>query len=171
MFQRYANNCYQILMSGSCVAMVMAFFTIGLGVIAREAAWDIQGLDAYAGYSIAASLFLALPATFKRGEHIRVTLLMQRISTKAQRWLEHWCLGAGFALALYVTFFSCRLVWVSYTTHDVSQGADATPLWIPQIFMTIGCAGFALALVDAWWSHIKGIPFFEIADGEAARVE
>jgi TRAP-type C4-dicarboxylate transport system permease small subunit len=171
MFHRFTGVCYRSLMVASCIAMVMAFASVGLGVIAREAAWDIQGLDAYAGYSIAASLFLALPATLKRGEHIRVTLVMQRLSARGQRWLEHWCLGAGFGLAVYITFFAFRLVWISYATHDVSQGADATPLWIPQVFMAVGCAGFSLAFADAWWAHICGARFFDAADGEAARVE
>jgi TRAP-type C4-dicarboxylate transport system permease small subunit len=171
MFGQIMNTCYQWLMTAACVAMVMAFATVGLGVVAREAAWDIQGLDAYAGYSIAAALFLALPATLKRGEHIRVTLVMQRLNASSQKWLEHWCLGAGFALAAYIAFFAWRLVWVSYATHDVSQGADATPLWIPQVFMAVGCTGFALALADAWWAHFSGTRFFDVADGEAARVE
>jgi hypothetical protein len=37
---------------------------------------------------------------------------------------------------------------VSYQLHDISQGQDATPLWIPQLVMAIGGTLFALALVD-----------------------
>ena len=45
--------------------------------------------------------------------------------------------------------FTCRLVWMSYLTHDVSPAADATPLWIPQIAMALGSLVLAIALVDA----------------------
>jgi TRAP-type C4-dicarboxylate transport system permease small subunit len=170
MFTNFTSQLYRTLMIGACIAMVMAFVTIALGVVAREAAWDIQGLDAYAGYSIAAALFLALPATFKQGDHIRVTLLAQRLNAQLRRALEHFCLLLGLALSAYVAYFACRLVWISWTTHDVSQGADATPLWVPQIFMAIGAIGFVISFFDAWLHHFRGEQFFNVSD-EAARVE
>ena len=37
---------------------------------------------------------------------------------------------------------------MSYQLNDISQGQDATPLWIPQLVMAIGGTLFALALVD-----------------------
>jgi TRAP-type C4-dicarboxylate transport system permease small subunit len=170
MFTNLTSKLYRILMIGACIAMVMAFATIALGVVAREAAWNIQGLDAYAGYSIAAALFLALPATLKQGDHIRVTLLAQRLNASLHRALEHVCLIVGIVLSGYVAYFSCRLVWISWTTHDVSQGADATSLWIPQTFMAIGAIGFVISLIDAWLHHCRGEQFFNVSD-EAARVE
>jgi TRAP-type C4-dicarboxylate transport system permease small subunit len=170
MLTKFATQLYRILMIGACLAMVMAFATIALGVIAREAAWNIPGLDAYAGYSIAAVLFLALPATFKQGDHIRVTLLAQRLNAQYRRVLEHFCLFLGVTLSSYVAYFACRLVWISWTTHDVSQGADATALWVPQTFMAIGAIGFVISFIDAWLHHVRREPFFRVSD-EAARVE
>jgi TRAP-type C4-dicarboxylate transport system permease small subunit len=170
MFTKLTSQLYQTLMIGACIAMIMAFATIALGVIAREAAWNIPGLDAYAGYSIAAALFLALPATFKQGDHIRVTLLAQRLNNRYCWALEHFCLLLGLALSAYVAYFACRLVWISWSTHDVSQGADATPLWIPQTFMAIGAIGFVISFIDAWLHHTRGDKFFAASD-EAARVE
>jgi hypothetical protein len=38
----------------------------------------VPGADSYAGYRMAASGFLALAHTFKGGEHIRVTLVLER---------------------------------------------------------------------------------------------
>jgi TRAP-type C4-dicarboxylate transport system permease small subunit len=166
------DKFYRFLMGLSCFSMVTAFGAIMLGVIARELHWDIQGLDAYAGYAIAATLFLALPGTLKHGDHIRVTLLMQRLSTRAQNWLEYWCLAAASALSVYVAWFSCRLVWVSLVTHDVSPSADASPLWIPQIGMALGCIGFAMSFLHALWARWTGQAFFDIpAEGELAKTE
>jgi TRAP-type C4-dicarboxylate transport system permease small subunit len=153
------------------VAMVAAFVAVGLGVVARLAGWDIAGLDAYAGYSIAAALFLGLPQTLRRGEHIRVTLLLDRAGPRLRNAMEWWALGAGLALALYLAFFAVRLVLSSHEMHDVSQGADATPLWIPQLAMALGCIGFALSMADALVSRLRGIEYFQRAGGEAARAE
>ncbi|MEO7725639.1 MAG: hypothetical protein ABIS45_00110, partial [Burkholderiales bacterium] len=37
----------------------------------------------------------------------------------------------------------------SYTFNDISQGSDATPLWIPQISMALGTIVLWVAFVDA----------------------
>jgi TRAP-type C4-dicarboxylate transport system permease small subunit len=160
---------YGSMMLLACVSMLAAFAAIMLGVVARELHWDIQGLDAYAGYSIAAALFLALPGTLQHGDHIRVSLLIQRSPAWLQNVLEYWALLAGLAIAVFMTWYAGRLVWVSYTTHDVSPAADATPLWIPQLTMVIGCAGFALAMLHALTARIHSEPFF--AENTSANVE
>lgn len=163
-------NFYRLLMALSCLAMLAAFGTVFLGIAARGARWDIPGLDAYAGYAIAAALFLALPGTLKEGDHIRVTLLLDRVPTRARGPLEWWGLLAALALASYMAWFAIRLVWVSYVTHDVSPAADASPLWIPQLSMALGCVGFALSFAHALVERWRGAGFIAVA-GEAARVE
>ncbi|MBL8330136.1 MAG: TRAP transporter small permease subunit [Rubrivivax sp.] len=163
---------YRGLMFLSGLSMLTAFLAVMAGIADRQMAWGLRGLDAYAGYAIAAALFLALPQTLQRGEHIRVSLLVQRLPAVWRGVLEWWSLGAALALSGALAFYALRLVWVSYTTHDVSQGSDATPLWIPQIAMALGCIGLALAFADALVSRAVGAAFFrEAAPGEAARVE
>ncbi len=163
-------NFYKLLMALSCLAMVAAFGTVLLGVVAREVHWDIPGLDAYAGYAIAAALFLALPGTLKHGDHIRVTLLLDRVPARLRGALEWWCLAVAFGLAVYIAWYALRLVWVSYTTHDISPAADASPLWIPQISMALGCIGFALSFGHALAERWRGGSFIAAA-GDAAHVE
>lgn len=169
---RLARGLYAVLGVLAGVAMVAAFVSVSLGVVARMAGWDIPGLDGYAGYSIAAALFLALPMTLRRGDHIRVTLFLDKASPRVRNALEYWGLGGGLALSAYLAYFAVRLVWVSHQTHDISTGADATPLWIPQIAMALGCIGLAVAFADALLARIQGREFFEAAPAdEIARVE
>jgi TRAP-type C4-dicarboxylate transport system permease small subunit len=167
------QHFYRLLGALACVAMVAAFVAIVLGVMARELGLEfVAGLDAYAGYAIAAALFLALPMTLQRGEHIRVTLFLDKLPARWRAVLEYWSLGAGLVLTLYFAYFACRLVWMSYTTHDVSPAADATPLWIPQIAMALGSIGFAMSFAEALFARLRGVAFFAAADaGEMARVE
>lgn len=153
------------------LAMVTAFANVSLGVLSRLAGWDLPGTDAYAGYAIAAALFLALPQTLRRQEHIRVTLLLDRLPARWRGALEWWSLAAGFALAAYLAFYAVRLVLVSHEMHDVSQGADATPLWMPQIAMALGCCGFALSMADALVSRMDRRPYFERSSEDASHVE
>lgn len=166
---KFCLTIYRFMMFLSCASMLCAFAAIMLGVVVREMHWDVQGLDAYAGYSIAAALFLALPSTLQHGEHIRVSLLLQRAPAHARMALEYWALVAGFGLAAFMAWYSMQLVGVSYLTHDVSPAADSTPLWIPQLTMALGCAGFALAFLDALVARVQGRPFF--ADNASANFE
>jgi TRAP-type C4-dicarboxylate transport system permease small subunit len=160
---------YRGLMGLSALALFATFVTVMLGIADRQFAWGLRGLDAYAGYAIAAAMFLALPGTLQRGEHIRVTLLLQRLPAAARATLEWWCLLAGLALSAGLAVYAARLVWLSRLTNDVSQGSDATPLWIPQLAMALGCAGLALGFVDALVTRWQGGTFFR--DAQAARSE
>lgn len=167
----FVKHFYKLLLILACISMLSAFGAIMLGVAAREFVWDIPGLDAYAGYAIAATLFLALPETLRHGDHIRVTMVLQQLPARAKTVLEYWCLGVGVLLSSYFAWFSCRMVWVSYRFHDVSPAADATPLWLPQLLMALGSIGFAVSFTDALISRIQGRVFFEKTGDESAHAE
>ena len=167
---KLAQNFYKLLMAMSCLAMLAAFGSVLLGVVAREVSWNVGGLDAYAGYAIAAALFLALPGTLQHGDHIRVSLLLDRVSPRVRNVLEWWCLAAGLALTVYIAWYAVRLVWVSYATHDISPAADASPLWIPQLAMALGCIGFAMAFVQALVHRWQGRSFVAI-HSDSAHIE
>ncbi|MBM3597015.1 MAG: TRAP transporter small permease [Alphaproteobacteria bacterium] len=119
------------------------------GVIMRFfPALYLRGTDSYAGYCMAASAFLALAYTFAHGDHIRVTLLIQRFRGGTRRALELWCLLLAALLSGFFAFYGCRMVWWSWKFHDISQAHDATPLWIPQLGMGIGAAILFIAVVE-----------------------
>ena len=118
------------------------------GIAARELGYSMAGSDAYAGYFLAAGSFLALGYALRQGDHIRVTLILQRVHGRARWWMEVVCLVIASTLSLYFAYFSAKLVWGSYAFNDISQNVDATPLWIPQLSMAIGLAGLALAFIE-----------------------
>jgi len=169
--RRLTDLFYRALMALAALAMVSAFVMIMLGIADRQFAWGLRGLDAYAGYAIAAALFLALPGTLQRDEHIRVTLLLQRLPARWRAGLEWWCLGAGLLLTAFLAWYAARLVWVSHGTHDVSQGSDATPLWLPQIAMALGCLGLLLGFAEAMLVRATGGVFFSKGGDEATHAE
>ena len=169
--QRWLDRFYAALMALAAMAMVLAFLTVMAGIADRQFAWGLRGLDAYAGYCIAAALFLALPGTLQRDEHIRVTLLLQRAPPRLRAALEWWCLAAAVALTGFLAWYALRLVWVSRLTHDVSQGSDATPLWLPQIAMALGCIGLLVSCLHALVARATGSVFYKKGGNEAAHVE
>jgi TRAP-type C4-dicarboxylate transport system permease small subunit len=171
MLNRLALRFYQCLLMLAGVAMISAFVAIMLNILARIFLWNLPGLDGYAGYAIAATLFLALPSTFQHNEHIRATLLLDHVQPGLRGVMEWIALGMGLGISMFLAWFALRLVWVSYTLHDVAPTGDATPLWIPQLSMALGCVGFALAFAQAIWSRLSGQPFFAEASTEALHAD
>ena len=164
------RHLYRLLIGLACVSMVAAFVIVLLGILARQVTFiDIQGLDAYAGYAIAATLFFALPTALLHGDHIRVTLVLDRLGAKARAVFEWGALIAAQLLSGYLAWYAVRAVWLSYITHDVSPSADATPLWIPQLCMAIGCVAFALAFLDAIVARLRGREWFIAGPGSVAE--
>jgi TRAP-type C4-dicarboxylate transport system permease small subunit len=169
---RFARLFYQGLLVLACVSMMGALLAISLNIATRLVdGWSIAGLDGYAGYSIAAALFLALPSALLQGDHIRVTLLLQNVGPRVKVWLEYWALGVGLLIAIYLAWFSCRLVWLSHSYHDVAPTGDATPMWIPQLSMALGTVGFAVAFLHALINRLRGQPFFAEATTAAVGSE
>ncbi len=140
----------------AALAMIGVLVMVLLSIAGRQLNFHLPGTDAYAGYSMAAAGFLALAHTLKRNEHIRVTLLISRLSGRAQRALELWALSAAVVLAGLFAFYAVRLAWQSRLLNDVSTSSDATPLWIPQIAMALGTVVLLIAFVDEWVMEWRG---------------
>jgi TRAP-type C4-dicarboxylate transport system permease small subunit len=141
-----------------------------LSIVSRQLHFHVPGTDAYAGYLMAASGFLALAHTLKRGEHIRVTVLLGLLRGAARRGLEVWALFAASALACLSAFYSARLAWQSHTFNDISTGNDATPLWLPQLGMAIGTAILAIAFIDELVLELRG-QRVDHSGADAAHIE
>ena len=115
---------------------------------------------------MAAASFFAFAHALNRGAHIRVSLLLSKLG-RYRRWAEVWCFGIASALGCYFAYFAIRAVYWSYKLNDISQGQDATPIWIPQLAMAAGTVLLALALVD----NLVRILFFGAHGIESDTVE
>ncbi|GAD23823.1 TRAP transporter small permease [Acidovorax sp. MR-S7] len=146
----------------SASAWVAGLFMIGvlamvlLTIVSRLFGFHAPGSDAYAGYAMAGAGFMALASTLKAGEHIRVTLLLGALKGGAHKALEVACLVIATLLSGFLAFYSARLVWQSWEIDDISVGIDATPLWIPQIFMALGTLVFFIAFCDELVLELRG---------------
>jgi len=154
--RRFLDRLYDGAAWLAALMMVALLVMVLLGIVSRLLHFHVPGTDAYAGYLMAGAGFLALAHTLKRGEHIRVTLLLSTLKGGARRGMEIWALFAACALALLGAYYSARLVWQSRLFNDISTGNDATPLWLPQLGMAIGTAILAVAFIDELVLEIRG---------------
>jgi TRAP-type C4-dicarboxylate transport system permease small subunit len=139
--------------------LLILLFIIVLQMVMRWSGGVFIGATNYAGYCMAAASFFALAYALNNGAHIRVGLLLNQLG-RYRRIGEIWCFGIGSALSVYFMYYAYKGVYWSYKLNDVSQGQDATPLWLPQIPMALGTTVLALTFVD----HFIRIVFFGLDD-------
>jgi TRAP-type C4-dicarboxylate transport system permease small subunit len=154
--RRLLDALYDSAAALAALFMVALLGMVLLSIASRQLHFHVPGTDAYAGYLMAGAGFLALAHTLKRGEHIRVTLLLNALRGGGRKALEIWALGAASFLTLLFAFYSARLAWQSHVFNDISTGSDATPLWIPQLGMAIGTAVLAIAFIDELVLELRG---------------
>lgn len=149
-----------------------AFFLIAILVlivaqmVARWTGQVFPGGTDYAGYCMAASSFFALAYALNHGAHIRVSLMLTKLG-KWRRWGEVWCFGVGAITATFFARYAVKANIWSEKLNDISQGQDATPLWIPQIAMSAGAILLAIAL----WDHLIRILFTTHMGVQSKQVE
>ncbi len=138
------------------LGMIGILVMVLLTVLSRVIGFNAPGTDAYAGYAMAGCGFMALASTLKKGEHIRVTLLLGALKGKALKTMEVIALVIATTLAGFLAFYSTRLAFQSWEIDDISVGIDATPMWIPQIFMALGTLVFFIAFCDELLLELMG---------------
>ena len=169
--RRFLDFLYDAAAWAAALCMIGVLAMVLTSILGRQFHFHLPGTDAYAGYAMAAAGFLALAHTLKKGEHIRVTLIIGRLTGGTRRVLEMWSLSVAVLLSGLFAFYACRLVWQSHAFNDMSTSNDATPLWIPQIAMAVGTVLLCVALVDEWVLELRGRRAHDMHSEEALHNE
>lgn len=158
--------------------MIAAFFMLtilGLIVVGMVARWTsvaVPGTTEFAGYAMAATSFFALSHAMMRGAHIRVSIVLNSTAF-LRRWLDVFAVFGAAVIATYFARFAIKANIFSEMLNDRTQGQDQipewvvaffsldfagaaagsdtlvyTPVWIPQLAMSIGTVLLAIALWD-----------------------
>lgn len=154
--RKLLNGLYEASAWLAGLSMIGILVMVLLTVISRLFGFSAPGTDSYAGYAMAGAGFMALASTLKKGEHIRVTLLLGALKGSALKTMEVIALVIATVLSGFLAFYASRLVWQSWEIDDISVGIDATPLWIPQIFMALGTLVFFIAFCDELVLELTG---------------
>lgn len=124
-----------------CLVGMLAI--IVMQMVMRWSGIAFPGSTQYAGYLMASASFLAFAHALNRGAHIRVNLFLTALGEK-RFWGELWCLAIGTAASSFLAWYAVKLVYWSRKLNDISQGQDATPLWLVQIPVAVGAVLLAL---------------------------
>lgn len=149
-YRRFCQALDHLYTAGGVLAALFLIAILVLIMVQMLARWTGQvfsGAPDYAGYCMAAASFLAFAHALNRGAHIRVSLLLN-VAGRFRYYLELWCFTIGAAATIYLAWYAVKATIWSHKFQDISQGQDATPIWIPQLGMSIGAVLLAICFVD-----------------------
>lgn len=152
--------------------MMMILSLIVLGMVARWTSVAVPGTTEFAGYAMAATSFFALCYALSRGAHIRVSIILNA-NDFLRRWLDVFAVFGAAIITTYFARYAVKANFFSEMLNDRTQGQDQipewlvslfsldfaaaaqgsttlvyTPVWIPQLAMSIGTILLAIALWD-----------------------
>jgi TRAP-type C4-dicarboxylate transport system permease small subunit len=158
--------------AGAAIAALSLFgiFAVMMAQVGlRFVNMQFPGADDISAYLCVATTFFALALTFRRGELIRVGLLIERLSPGPRRAFEIGALALAAIGCAYAFYWTLDDVLFSREIEDVAQGALPVPLWIPKMAMPAGAAVLLVAVLDELATVLRGgRPNYVIAAEERA---
>ncbi len=156
MLRIFLDRLYLFAGYAAGVFLVLIFGIMMFGSLGRQIGLNIPASDDFASWCMCAMAFLGLAHTFKRGEIIRVGILIEQL-TGRKRWaVEVVALTVATTFTLYFTWYAAAMTYDSFRFHDMAQGVLAIPLWIPQLGYSGGLVILAVALVDEMVHVLRG---------------
>jgi TRAP-type C4-dicarboxylate transport system permease small subunit len=122
----------------------------------REFGFLLRGADDIVSWLCAATAFLALGHTFRRGELVRVGLLVEHLPPGPRRQFALGALGITVLFAGYMVYAVVRFVYDSWHFGEVAQGLIQIPIWIPQMSFAAGAVILFIAVLDEFVVLVRG---------------
>lgn len=136
---------------------VFAIFVVMIGqTVMREMGMRTGGTDDIVAWFCAASAFLAMAHTFRWGDFVRVTLLLDNLGPRARHLFEAASLSIAAIFVGYLAFWACRFAYESWQFNDMANGLIAIPMWIPQMSLVVGALLLFVAVVDELVGVLRG---------------
>jgi len=130
-------------------AFLVGIFLLMIGESAFRAMGSyITGANELVGWFCAASGFMALPATFKRGDMVRVGFLVDRLPDATRKTALSICLLIAFVFVSYMTYAVAAYLYEGWRTDELTQGMILIAVWIPQASFLVGAVLLWVAIVD-----------------------
>jgi TRAP-type C4-dicarboxylate transport system permease small subunit len=146
-----------------CLAAIAAVMLAQAGM--REFGMLLRGADDIVAWLCAATAFLALGHTFRRGELVRVGLLIEHLPAATRRKVNLAALAIALLFVSYMLYAVALFVYESWKFKEVAQGLIQIPIWIPQSSFLVGALVFFIAVLEEFIVLVRGgKPAYELAE-------
>lgn len=163
--RRFLDRLYAAsgALAAVCLASIAVVMLLQAGM--REFGMLLRGADDIVAWLCAGSAFLALGHTFRRGELVRVGLIVDRLPPRPRRATAIAALAITVLFVGYMVYAVIRFVYESWQFEEVAQGLIAIPIWIPQLSFALGALVLFIAVVDEFVVLVRGgTPAYQAAE-------
>jgi TRAP-type C4-dicarboxylate transport system permease small subunit len=142
------------LLAALCVLSILILM-IGAS-IGRSLDWRVGWVNDVVAWLCAAAAFLGMAYSFRNGDFVRVTLVLEMVSPRVRRWLEFLSLAVATVSIVYLGYWAVRFTLESYEFQDMDGTLIAIPIWIPQMSFVIGALILVVAVLDECVQVLRG---------------
>ena len=146
------------LLGGTLAALcVLAILLLMIGAsIGRIANWRVSWVNDVVSWLCAAAAFLGMAYSFRNGDFVRVTLVLESVSPAVRRRLEVGSLAVAAVAIGYLGFWAARFTYESWDFNDIAGNMVPIPIWIPQMSFVVGAAILVIAVIDECVGVLRG---------------
>jgi len=147
---RWLRHLENVAMVLSALSIVVITVIVCAEVVLRTTAGISTLVSAeYAGYLLAANVYLGLAWTFRNGGFIRVELVHGLFRGRAAALLNLLIAVIATATLLVYTWHIIGFVLQNYRSGATSIFITRTVLWVPQLVMPIGSVLLTCSMISA----------------------
>lgn len=146
--RKFLDRLYDGSLALAGLFLVGIFLLMVGEAILRKMGSYITGASELVGWFCAAAGFLALPATFKRGDMVRVGVLVDALPPRVRKPILIGCLLLGLVFTAYMLWAGAGYLWRGWLSEEMTQGMIEIPSWIPATSLLAGILLLFVALVD-----------------------
>jgi len=154
--RRLLDALYRASAALAALCVLAIFVLMIYASIGREVGWRVGTVNDLVAWLCAAAAFLAMAPSFRNGDFVRVTLLLEQLSPRVRRWAEIVSLGFASVSIGYLAWWAARFTYESWQFNDMAGGLLVVPMWIPQLSFVAGAALFFVAVLDELWLVLSG---------------
>ena len=122
---------------------------------------DIPVAWEYSSYLMAACFTFGAAMTLRAGGHIRVTLVLARVSPAVRRAMETVLAALGTFFCGFLGWSMAYFTWRSFDAGQTSV-SSGTLVWIPQAFVTFGILLLTVQFVARFLQAMFGLPLEDL---------
>lgn len=141
-------------LAGLCVLSI--FVLMIYASIGRELGWRVGTINDLVAWLCAAAAFLAMAQSFRNGDFVRVSLLLESLPPRARHGFELLSLAVAAVAIGYLAFWAASFTFESWQLQDMANGLLVVPLWIPQMSFVVGALLFFIAVLDEFVLVLRG---------------
>ncbi len=146
--RNFLNNLYKFAGFLAAINVLVIFILMIYASVGRGMNLRVSWVNDVVSWLCAAAAFFGMAYSFRNGDFVRVTLLLEKLPKTARRVFEIISLSVALVAISYLMYWSILFTYESWSFKDMAGNMVAIPIWIPQMSLVVGSVILWIAVLD-----------------------